>query len=91
MSQYKIVKHRFLNYRLLSARVKVAKQIVSSYILPYSMINRNKTNGRIEYEKDGINYLNRDELKIISLEKFNELSEYKLFKCKRVDVFTTFF
>ena len=77
--KYKIVKHRFLNYRLLSARVKVAKQTIPSYILPYSMINRNKTNGRIEYEKDGINYLNRDELKIISLEKFNALanSSYK--------------
>ncbi|WP_122893824.1 epoxyqueuosine reductase QueH [Arcobacter peruensis] len=72
--KYKIVKHRFLNYRLLSARVKVAKQTVPSYILPYSMINRNKTNGRIEYEKDGINYLNRDELKIISIEKFNALA-----------------
>lgn len=73
--KYKIVKHRFLNYRLFSARVKVAKQIVPSYILPYSMINRNKTNGRIEYEKDGINYLNRDELKIITIEKFNSLTE----------------
>ena len=77
--KYKIVKHRFLNYRLFCASVKVAKQIVASYILPYSMINRNKTNGRIEYEKDGINYLNRDELKIISITKFNELAntDYK--------------
>jgi predicted adenine nucleotide alpha hydrolase (AANH) superfamily ATPase len=73
--KYKIVKHRFLNYRLLSARVKVAKKVVPSYILPYSMINRNKTNGRIDYEKDGINYLNRDELKIISIKKFNELAD----------------
>lgn len=72
--KYKIVKHRFLNYRLLSAKVKVAKQTVPSYILPYSMINRNKTNGRIEYEKNGINYLNRDELKIIDIKKFNELA-----------------
>ena len=77
--KYKIIKNRFLNYRLLSATIKVAKEIKPSYILPYSMVNRGKTNGRIDYKKDGINYLNRDELKIISIEKFNELhnSSYK--------------
>ena len=29
--------------------------------------------GRIEYEKDEIAYLNRDEVKILSLESFNEI------------------
>ena len=72
--KYKIIKQRFLNYRILSAKVKVAKKIIPSYFLPYSTINRNNTNGRIEYENDGINYLNRDEVKIISLEKFNFLA-----------------
>lgn len=72
--QYKIIKQRFLNYRLLSAKVMIKKQIVPSYILPYSTLNKNRMNGRIEYSKDGINYLNRDEVKVISLEKFNELS-----------------
>ena len=70
-ANYKIIKQRFLNYRLMSAKVIVAKQIVPSYILCYSTINRNKTNGRIEYEKDGINYLNRDEVKIIDITTFN--------------------
>lgn len=72
--KYKIIKQRFLNYRLLSAKVMIKKQIVPSYILPYSTLNKNRMNGRIEYSKDGINYLNRDEVKVISLEKFNELS-----------------
>ncbi len=40
----------------------------------YSTINRNRTNGRVEYTKDGISYLNRDEVKLISIEKFNELA-----------------
>ncbi|MDY0051211.1 MAG: epoxyqueuosine reductase QueH [Aliarcobacter sp.] len=70
-ANYKIIKQRFLNYRLMSAKVIVAKQIVPSYILCYSTINRNKTNGRIEYKKDGINYLNRDEVKIIDITTFN--------------------
>ena len=77
--EYKIIKQKFLNYRLFNAKVMVAKQIVPSYVLCYSTLNRNKMNGRIEYTKDGINYLNREEVKAISLEKFNELanSSYK--------------
>ena len=77
--KYKLIKQRFLNYRLLSGKVMVAKKIVPSYIMCYSTINRNNTNGRIEYEKDGINYLNRDEVKIIDINTFNKfaLSSYK--------------
>ena len=77
--KYKLIKQRFLNYRLLSGKVIVAKKIVPSYIMCYSTINRNNTNGRIEYEKDGINYLNRDEVKIIDINTFNKfaLSSYK--------------
>lgn len=77
--KYKLIKQRFLNYRLLSGKVVVAKKIVPSYIMCYSTINRNNTNGRIEYEKDGINYLNRDEVKIIDINTFNKfaLSSYK--------------
>ena len=73
--KYKIIKNRFLNYRLLSAKVFVKKQIKPSYILFYSQINNAKMNGRIEYTKDEINYLNRNEVKVISLYKFNSLAE----------------
>ncbi len=74
---YKIVKQRFLNYRLLDGKVLISKKVVPSYILAYSTLNKGKMNGRIEYEKDGINYLNRDEVKIISLETFNTLAKTK--------------
>ncbi len=74
-AEYKIIKQRFLNYRLLGGRVKVAKNIVPSYIFCYSTINRNNTNGRIEYTKDGINYLNRDEVKIIDINTFNSFAK----------------
>ena len=78
-ANYKIIKQRFLNYRLLGSIVKVAKKIVPSYIFCYSTINRNNTNGRIEYTKNGINYLNRDEVKIIDINTFNSFanSSYK--------------
>lgn len=76
---YKIIKQRFLNYRLFSAKVSISKKIIPSYFLCYSTINRDKTNGRVEYSKDGVNYLNRDEVKVLELSTFNTLanSSYK--------------
>jgi hypothetical protein len=72
--KYKLIKQRFLNYRLLSGKVSVAKKVVPSYIMCYSTLSKKATNGRVEYEKDGINYLNRDEVKIIDIQTFNSLS-----------------
>ncbi|PLY04104.1 MAG: diacylglucosamine hydrolase like protein [Arcobacter sp.] len=79
---YKIIKQRFLNYRLLSGTTKINKKIVPSYFLCYSTLNGKRMNGRIVYEKDEIAYLNRDEVKVLSLEIFNELgnSSYKSVK-----------
>ncbi len=73
--KYKIIKQKFLNYRLLSGKVIVAKKIVPSYILAYSTLNKGRMNGRIEYSKDGINYLNRDEVKVLNLETYNHLAQ----------------
>ena len=69
-----IIKQRFLNYRLLSAKVMIKKEVVPSYFLCYSILKNKKTSGRIEKEIDNINYLNRDEVKIISLDYFNKIS-----------------
>jgi len=71
---YKIIKQRFLNYRLISAKVSISKQTVFSYFLPYSTISKNRSVGRIEYTIGDINYFNKDELKIISLEIYNKYS-----------------
>jgi predicted adenine nucleotide alpha hydrolase (AANH) superfamily ATPase len=70
--EYKIIKENFLNYRLFSGSVKVSKKIVPSYILYYSMLNRDN-GGRVEFEKDGVHHLNRMQIKFITLEKFNKL------------------
>ena len=68
---YKVIKQRFLNYRLISGKVNIAKQTVFSHFLPYSTINKNRSAGRIEYTIKDINYFNKDEIKIISLEIYN--------------------
>jgi predicted adenine nucleotide alpha hydrolase (AANH) superfamily ATPase len=74
---YKIIKQRFLNYRILSGKLKIDKKIVPSYFLCYSTLNR-----KIDYEKDEVAYLNRDEVKVLSLNIFNEIgnSSYKCVK-----------
>lgn len=69
-----IIKQRFLNYRVLNAKVIIEKQVVPSYFLSYSTLKNGKSTGRIENIINDIGYFNRDEIKIISLEFFNKLS-----------------
>ncbi|MEA3513004.1 MAG: epoxyqueuosine reductase QueH [Campylobacterota bacterium] len=67
-----IIKQRFLNYRLLSAKVIKEKVVIPSYFLPYSTLKNNKSQGRVEKIIDDIYYFNRDEIKLISLDYFND-------------------
>ena len=71
---YKIVKHRFLNYRIFYGLIRNKKQTIDAYFLPYSTLKNSYTRGRIEYEINGIHYMNRDEVKFITLQKLNHLS-----------------
>lgn len=72
---YKIAKQKFLNYRLLNARVKIDNKIVPSYFLCYSTIKNGKTKGKIAFEKAEISYLNKDEVKLLSIDTFNDFSQ----------------
>jgi len=76
---YRIIKERFLNYRLLRASVKVGDTVIPSYSLFYSTINRTSTEGKIDFEIDGQFFLNREEVRFITLNTFNTLtsSTYK--------------
>lgn len=71
---FNIVKNRFLNYRLLNAKVIVDKKVVPSYILALSKMRKNYTKGEVEFEINNIFYLNRDEVKLIDINKFNNLA-----------------
>ena len=73
--KYKIVKHKFLNYRQLTCKLIAGKKdSVAAYALSYSTLPRKRAEGKIEFEIDGIHYFNRDEIRFITLEKFNELT-----------------
>jgi len=71
---YRIVKQRFLNWRLEYGLVKVRKEVVASHIIPYSTLKRDFTRGKIEYSIENIYYLNRDEVKFVTLEFYNEIT-----------------
>lgn len=71
---YKIIRERFLNYRLMRASVQTGGQIIPSYPLLYSTINRTRTEGKIDFELDGQHFLNREEVRFITLDTFNSLT-----------------
>jgi len=71
---HRIIKERFLNWRLLSAWVKVRKAVVPSHFLPYSTLKKPYTRGRIEYLIEDIHYMNRDEVKFITLSTYNKIA-----------------
>jgi len=74
LENYEIVKQRFLNYRLLNGKITINKEVIPSYFLCYSTLKNKRTAGRIEKSIQNIHYLNRDEVKIISLEYFNTIA-----------------
>lgn len=73
--EYKIVKHKFLNYRQLTCKlVQGKKNSIPAYALSYSALPRKRAEGRIEFEIEGIHFFNRDEIRFLTLSKFNELT-----------------
>lgn len=73
---FELQRESFLNYRLLRAYVKdVSKQVIPSYILFYSLSNRVYIKGNVENLRDGIGYLNKENIFFVSVEKINEICE----------------
>ncbi|WP_428737122.1 epoxyqueuosine reductase QueH [Sulfurimonas sp.] len=80
---YKIVKQKFLNYRQFIFKVTVGKNdVLDAYALSYSTLPRKKAQGHIEFEAHNIAYFNREEIKFITLDFFNEqnITNYKSVK-----------
>ena len=71
---YKIVRQKFLNYRLKFGWVKYKKRTIPSYILPYSVMKRGYTNGKVDMQFNGLYWFNREEIRFMTLENYNRLS-----------------
>ena len=71
---YKIIKQKFLNYRQFFCKLTEGKNnTVAAYALSYSTLPRKRAQGRIEYTTNHLHHLNRDEIKLITRERFNKL------------------
>jgi len=75
--KYEIVKNRILNWRLLFGKVTQKKEFIDSHILPMSIIKNNYSRGKIEKNINDIYYFSRDEIKFITLDKYNNILNTK--------------
>ncbi|MFK5881648.1 MAG: epoxyqueuosine reductase QueH [Sulfurospirillum sp.] len=77
-AKFMLKREKFLNFRLLRAFVKEAKgEVIPSYFLFYSKLQRVFAKGKITHIKDGIGYFSREEILFLSLEKFNDIAKTK--------------
>jgi len=73
---YRIVKEKFLNYRQFTCKMRESKDTsVAVHALVYSTLPRKRAQGRIEYAIETIHYMNRDDIRLISLNTYNELAQ----------------
>lgn len=72
---YRIVKEKFLNYRQFTCKLILGKNSSTPiHALPYSTLPRGRSQGKIEYVIDDVAYMNRDEIRFITLEHYNALA-----------------
>lgn len=70
---YRIVKEKFLNYRQFSCNLILGKrEVVPAHALAYSTLPRKRAQGRIEQQIGDLHCMNRDDIKLVTLETFNE-------------------
>ena len=72
---YKIVKERFLNWRQIHGLLRVKRETVPSHFLPFSTLKSEYTRGKIDFNINNLYYMNRDEVKFITLDTYNNLAQ----------------
>ena len=70
---YRIIKQRFLNWRMHMGLLRIRKNVVPAHFLPYSTLKSEYTRGKIDYDTGTIHHMNRDEVKFITLSDYNKL------------------
>ena len=73
--EYKIVKERFLNWRQIYGLLKVKKEVIPAHFLPYSTLKSEYTRGKVDVKVRNLHYMNRDEVKFITLDVYNQLTQ----------------
>ncbi|WP_152183463.1 epoxyqueuosine reductase QueH [Sulfurimonas indica] len=71
--EYKIIRQKFLNYRQFFCKlISGKKELIDAYALSYSTLPRKRAQGRIEFAIDNVHYMNRQEVKFITLAFCND-------------------
>lgn len=70
---YKIIREKFLNYRLLRAYIAENKTVIPSYFLPYSTLKRKFIKTRIEDKIEDIYFTRHENMRLLTLTTFNKL------------------
>jgi len=68
---YKIIREKFYNYRIQLAKLSIDKIATPCYTLYYSTTKRENTRTKIDYFYKDIAYLVKDEIRVISLDFYN--------------------
>lgn len=84
---YKILREKFLNYRLIRAFVRENKKLIPSHFLFYSTMKRDYTRGKVDFSLNEVFYLNREEVRFISVDTFNKLSGYSFKSVKEMNFY----
>ncbi len=71
--EYKIVKERFLNWRQIHGLLRIKKETIPAHFLPLSTLKSEYTRGKIDVQIGELYYMNRDEVKFITLNYYNSL------------------
>jgi len=81
---YRIVKQRFLNWRISMGLLRVRKEVVAAHFLPYSTLKCEYSRGKVDYHTGRVHHMNRDEVKFITLESYNHLADSSYPSVKRL-------
>ena len=71
---HKIIKQRFLNWRLSMGLLRVRKEVIPAHFLPYSTLKGEYTRGKIEYHIGAVHHMNRDEVRFITRTHYNKVA-----------------
>ena len=71
---HKIIKQRFLNWRLSMGLLRVRKKVVPAHFLPYSTLKGEYSRGKIEYNIGEVHHMNRDEVRFITRKYYNQIA-----------------
>ena len=71
---FRLVREKFLNFRLKKAWIKCHAEVIPSYVLFYSTSKKETFKAQVECIHQGVGFLSKEEGQLIDLEAFNRLA-----------------